>query len=76
MVDARFEPGTSAPEVWCAINEPPHTGFTLRSQQVSKKIGLYSTAVRKSSQNPLVTKMRLNIDKDLKSRDIVPSSSY
>ena len=53
-----------------------HTGFTLRSQQVSKKIGLYSTAVRKSSQNPLVTKMRLNIDKDLKSRDIVPSSSY
>ena len=22
--DARFEPGTSAPEVWCATNEPPH----------------------------------------------------
>ena len=21
--DARFEPGTSAPEVWCATNEPP-----------------------------------------------------
>ena len=24
VVDARFEPGTSAPEVWCATNEPPH----------------------------------------------------
>ena len=24
MVDARFEPGTSAPEVWCATNEPTH----------------------------------------------------
>ena len=24
MGDAGFEPGTSAPEVWCAINEPPH----------------------------------------------------
>ena len=22
--DAGFEPGTSAPEVWCAKNEPPH----------------------------------------------------
>ena len=22
--DAEFEPGTSAPEVWCATNEPPH----------------------------------------------------
>ena len=22
--DAGFEPGTSAPEVWCATNEPPH----------------------------------------------------
>ena len=23
VVDAGFEPGTSAPEVWCATNEPP-----------------------------------------------------
>ena len=23
-VDAGYEPGTSAPEVWCATNEPPH----------------------------------------------------
>ena len=22
--DAGFKPGTSAPEVWCATNEPPH----------------------------------------------------
>ena len=22
--DARFEPGTSAPEVWCPTNDPPH----------------------------------------------------
>ena len=22
--DAGFEPGTSAPEVWCSTNEPPH----------------------------------------------------
>ena len=22
--EAGFEPGTSAPEVWCAANEPPH----------------------------------------------------
>ena len=28
VVDAGFEPGTSAPEVWRATNEPPH----LRSQ--------------------------------------------
>ena len=25
VVDAGFEPGTSAPEVWCATNEPPHS---------------------------------------------------
>ena len=24
MGDAGFEPRTSAPEVWCATNEPPH----------------------------------------------------
>ena len=24
VVDAGFEPGTSASEVWCATNEPPH----------------------------------------------------
>ena len=24
VVDAGFEPGTSAPEVWRATNEPPH----------------------------------------------------
>ena len=24
VVDVGFEPGTSAPEVWCATNEPPH----------------------------------------------------
>ena len=24
VVDAGFEPGTSATEVWCAANEPPH----------------------------------------------------
>ena len=24
MEDAGFEPGTSAPEVWCSTNEPPH----------------------------------------------------
>ena len=24
MGDAGFEPGTYAPEVWCAANEPPH----------------------------------------------------
>ena len=24
VVDAGFEPGTSAPEVWCAVNKPPH----------------------------------------------------
>ena len=26
VVDAGFEPGTSAPEVWRATNEPPHLG--------------------------------------------------
>ena len=24
LVDTGFEPVTSAPEVWCATNEPPH----------------------------------------------------
>ena len=27
--DAGFEPGTSAPEVWCAINEPSHLTILL-----------------------------------------------
>ena len=24
VADAGFEPGTSASEVWCAVNQPPH----------------------------------------------------
>ena len=33
--DTGFEPGTSAPEVWCATNEPPHL-------QVSQHISIIS----------------------------------
>ena len=36
--DAEFEPGTSASEVWCTINEPPH----LRPRLVTTHTG-YNT---------------------------------
>ena len=37
LVDAGFEPGTSAPEVWCATNEPPPLNaiLTLRGKDFS-----------------------------------------
>ena len=31
--DAGFEPETSAPEVWCATNEPPHLQGILHGDQ-------------------------------------------
>ena len=32
MGDARFEPGTFAPEVWCAAKEPPNLENFLNDQ--------------------------------------------
>ena len=32
--DAGFESGTSAPEVWCATNEPPHPPIWIHSRAV------------------------------------------
>ena len=32
--DAGFEPGTSAPDVWCATNEPPHLLYLTKGSHV------------------------------------------
>ena len=34
--DAGFEPGTSAPQVWCATYEPPHLGKLLLKEVVGE----------------------------------------
>ena len=57
--DAGFEPWTSAPEVWCATNEPPHllskshhiSGKELR-KKIIQKCYQYTGVGRSSSMLP------------------------
>ena len=49
VVDAGFEPGTSAPEVWRATNEPPHLHNEPPHLQMSHHIYWLSCFVSVSS---------------------------
>ena len=58
--DARFETGTSAPEVWCATNEPPHLLIFLFNYYPHNRFWVVSLAELKddSISSPVVHKSK------------------